>query len=256
MFGKKAIAISEETRAEAESADAAHASNKSDNKSAKKIEAVLIVYGRDDKGKAHASGFDKDNRQAAIKAAHLMGFKALAVEQPVIKDIAEGLPQGRLFDSGKAFVPFVKEGVCLALEGHAKQFPRDIRKLSESQIADLDQVEDLAPADNDKNIKASAPANSDNDQPAKSEPADDWMDIKVGTTVLAIDDPDDGWWEAKVTHAHKSGIGTNITTMLSLQWVAFPDEPSFVRRSNEVAYFPTGYGQVAPSDLQETGDAS
>ena len=53
MFGKQAIAISEQTRSEPET------TNNTDNKTAKQkgIEAALVVYGRDDKGKAHASSF-------------------------------------------------------------------------------------------------------------------------------------------------------------------------------------------------------
>jgi hypothetical protein len=233
---------------------------------AEKADAALIVVGRDDKRKAHAGRFDTDNRAAAIKAAHLMGFVALAVTKDAMRNIAEGLPEGRIFDSGKAFVPFVKEGVCLALEAHAKQFPRDVLQLSMNQIAELEAEaaeadgqdgsadaevgqddESQTPAtDSDETETKDASDNADAEPDAKSPPPAGRQDVTVGTTVLAVGDPDDGWWEAKVTQANKSGIGTNTITMLTLEWVDFPEEASFVRRANEVAYFHPAYGQHSP----------
>lgn len=245
------------------------------------LNTSIIVFGRDDKNKAHASRFGEANRAAAIKAAYLMGFRAMAISHDAIRNIAEDLPEGRLFDSGKGFVPFVREGACLALEGHAKQFPRDIREPSASQIETLkkemaeqsddsgkpdDKASNTDPVDDSKAGKNaggdnkgsdtsndSSASGSDHDTTtAKSEPFAGWLDISVGTIVLAVDDPEDGWWEAKVTHAHKSGIGKNIITMLTLEWVNFPDEATIIRRSNEVAYFAAGYGQDVPA----TDDAS
>lgn len=288
MFGRKAMAISKAGREGKGAVSSANSTadekdNSADAKPepAEKIDAALIVFGRDDKGKAHASRFGEDTRPAAMKAAYRMGFVALAVTKDAMRNIAEALPEGRVFESGKAFVPFVKEGTCLALEGHAKQFPRDVLELSPNQIAEID-AEQSADEDggdavdgenttsetsnaesNDEVAKASKGNDSgsgsdqddDTDANIKSDPPADWVDIKVGTTVLAVDDPDDGWWEAKVTHAHKSGIGTNTITMLTLEWVAYLDEPSFVRRANEVAYFPAGFGQNAPQ-ADNAGKAS
>jgi hypothetical protein len=47
-----------------------------------------------------------------------------------------------------------------------------------------------------------------------------------------------GGGRLKITHLHKSSIGTNTITMLMLEWVAYPNEPSFVRRANDVASQP------------------
>lgn len=303
MFGRKAIGISAKTRADAAAKDndPALGDDKDKDKSlndsggapSKDMDAALIVFGRDDKGKAHASRYSEADRIAAMKAAHLMGFKALAVTKDAIRHIADELPQGRLFDSGKAFVPFVKEGRCLALEAHAKQFPDDVLILSSEQIAEL-EAEDAAHKDNaneetggakekvkstignENEVVAAADQNTDHyrmvedelasidqsqtksnaqtdERPVKSAPPKDWMDVAVGTNVLAVDDPDDGWWEAKVTNAHKSGIGSNMITMLTLEWVLYPDEPSFVRRANEVAYFPASFGQTQPNEATVEG---
>jgi hypothetical protein len=218
----------------------------------KELNASVVVFGRDDKNKAHASRFGEANREAAIKAAHLMGFRVLAIAHDVIRNIAEDLPEGRVFDSGKGFVPFVREGACLALEGHAKQFPRDIRELSASQIEALQKEM----AEHSDERKAGKDDNAEAGIAHKSEPFAGWVDVSVGTIVLAVGDPDDGWWEARVTHAHKSGIGTNIITMLTLEWLNFPEDESFIRRSNEVAYFAAGYGQEEPANDDTANDTS
>jgi hypothetical protein len=85
-----------------------------------------------------------------MKAAHRMGFVALAVTKDAMRNIAEALPEGRVFESGKAFMAFVKEGMCLALEGHAKQFPRDVVELSASKIAEIEAEVKAAKEDADK----------------------------------------------------------------------------------------------------------
>lgn len=219
MFKKKSVAIAGDDapkdQAAAKQADAAD----------KAVVAALVVFGRDDGGKAHASRFGDDNKDAAIKAAHLMGFVALTVTDDTIRKIAADLPNGRVFESGKGFVPFVKEGVCAALEAHAKQFPDQVLTLSEAQI------EELANAEDDKAQNGDDEA--DNDEVTTL--PKDWLDIPARSRVIAIDDPADGWWEAKVTHSHLSGTGDQAVLMLTLEWIGFPDEPNFVRRAHQVA---------------------
>lgn len=214
------------------------------NSKTKVIDASLIVFGRDDKRKAHASRFGEDNRDAAMKAAYLMGFHTLAVTKPAMKNIAEGLPEGRVFESGKAFVPFVKEGTCLALEGHAKQFPRDVLELSTVTKAELDQLSARSEKETGTVTSGQTETSSndslDIDTPS-SYPAD-WQSIKAGDCVLAVDDPDDGWWEAKVIDANtNTGLGSNTIPLLTLNWVAFEGEPNFTRRANQVALFHPAY---------------
>lgn len=230
--------------------------------------AALVVFGRDDGGKAHASRFGESDQGAAIKAAHLMGFQALAVEQPAVRDIADGLPEGRVFESGKGFVPFVKSGHCIALEAHAKQFPADVRALSADQIKAL-EAETASQADEGAGgegsggpVSGSGAADATtNTIASEAHTPVDWTDFEVGSRVLAVDDPEDGWWEAVVTDVHTSGIKGNMITMLTLHWALWPDEPAIVRKATDVALFhPTGVNSEggadqAPSDTGDEGDA-
>jgi hypothetical protein len=73
--------------------------------------AALIVFGLDEAGKPHASSFGQADAELAEKAARLMGLRILRVETHEHREIAAKLPQGRVFESGKGFVPFVKAAV-------------------------------------------------------------------------------------------------------------------------------------------------
>ena len=69
---------------------------------------ALIVFGKDEAGKAHASVFDLKDFEAAQNAADAMGMDNMPLELNGHPDIVAKLPAGRVFESGKAFVPFVK----------------------------------------------------------------------------------------------------------------------------------------------------
>lgn len=270
MFNRKSIKIAPDDDTASTNATAkivGKVADKTDDASPQEP-AALVVFGRDDGGKAHASRFGESDQGAAIKAAHLMGFQALAVEQPAVRDIADGLPEGRVFESGKGFVPFVKSGHCIALEAHAKQFPADVRALSVDQIKAL-EAETASQTDEGAGGEGSGGPVSGLDSADATTNAIasgahtpvDWTDFEVGSRVLAVDDPEDGWWEAVVTDVHTSGIKGNMVTMLTLHWALWPDEPAIIRKAADVALFhPTGVNSEggadqAPSDTGDEGDA-
>src|SRR3954452_8640787 len=72
---------------------------------------ALVVFGRDNGGKPHASRFDASEAELAEKAAGLMGMQVLRPETGEQRALAAKLPRGRVFASGRAFVPFVKAAV-------------------------------------------------------------------------------------------------------------------------------------------------
>src|SRR3954465_15556414 len=71
-------------------------------------EPSLVVFGRDEAGKPHASWFDADSAELAVKAADLMNMRVLQVETEEQKDVARQLARGRVFATGRAFMPFVR----------------------------------------------------------------------------------------------------------------------------------------------------
>jgi hypothetical protein len=78
------------------------------NAKAVTTDRVLIVFARDEKNKPHASAFDQSKAELAVKAAGLMGMHTLRVETDEQRAIAIKVPKGRVFASGKAFVPFIR----------------------------------------------------------------------------------------------------------------------------------------------------
>ncbi|MBX5201029.1 hypothetical protein [Rhizobium sp. NZLR1] len=84
----------------------------------------VIVLGRDDNGKAHASFFPATDAQPASRAASLMGMLALPADNDAVRSLLPKLPKGKLFDSGKAFVPFVKQDLYKQIAAHLPEADR------------------------------------------------------------------------------------------------------------------------------------
>ena len=70
---------------------------------------IFVVLGIDMSDKPHASRFAERDAPFVLRAAELMGFHVIRVapENTEPHAIAERLPLGRIFASGRAFVPFV-----------------------------------------------------------------------------------------------------------------------------------------------------
>lgn len=134
---------------------------------------AFIMVGLDDKGKPHASWFAADHADAATAAAELMGMALIEVADDLAA-IATTLPQGKLFESGKAFVPFVKCSTYDLLAAHLSD---------EYLTAAAQRVDAAASADYANASKGEAP-------PRK---LFDWRKIAVGDVVLASDGPSEGW---------------------------------------------------------------
>jgi hypothetical protein len=167
---------------------------------------ATILLGLDDKHKRHASYFIEGEAERAAAAAQVMGMITLPVTDTELSDLALQLPRGKIFGSGKAFVPFVGE------------------KLFEQLSARLPDPTVL------KNLRAAAKAAEE--EAASSNAISptlpkDWDTLKVGDLVLATEGDQEGWWEAVV----KGIAGGN----LSLRWRDWPDEPPFMRRPEQVA---------------------
>ena len=69
---------------------------------------ILVVLGIDVDGKPHASRFEDRDAPFVERAAEVMGFQVVRVspDHP-LHAIADELPLGKIFASGRAFVPFV-----------------------------------------------------------------------------------------------------------------------------------------------------
>ncbi|TRD03776.1 hypothetical protein FJV76_14135 [Mesorhizobium sp. WSM4303] len=179
---------------------------------------ALIVLGLDDGGKAHASWFGEAEVGVAEKAAGMMGMAALPVADAYeLKGLADKLPQGRVFESGRAFVPFVKRTLYDAIATHLPpgyQFP-------------VRAADDRPPT---KPKKKASPADAPESGPKRPEPSrpTDWDKIEVGSLVLATMGAFQGWYEATVTKISPEGVYT-------LRWRDWLEEPAFTRKLTKLA---------------------
>lgn len=182
--------------------------------------AALIVLGRDNTGKPHASWFDDGDASLATKAAGLMGMAAVPVTNDELRGLARQLPEGRVFASGRAFVPFVKGSLFDQLAKHAPDpLPKPINTTA---------PETPASKSDDKPATAGVKGATQTATIPKPMPAQDWDQIKTGRVVLAIEGPDEGWWPAVI--AEDKG-----DDLFMLRWRDWPDEPPILRRRHNLA---------------------
>ena len=165
----------------------------------------IVVFGKDDAGKPHASMFARENAELAMKAARLMGMQVMRPLSKAARELAAKLPKGKVFASGRGFVPFVR------------------LKLYEALLMSHADPENQVPAD------ANEAANSaeSSDASPSTEPLSN--DLQEGALVLAPAGPDEGWWEAVVVKVKGD--------LLTHRWRDFPDDPPFARRRNQIALF-------------------
>lgn len=177
---------------------------------------ALVLFGLDERGKAHGAWFARETVEAAVAAGETMGMFSLPVEDDAVRSLAGQLPQGKIFPSGKAFVPFVKASFYDALMAHLPESERDRAR---------QPVQASGGKDASRTEAAGAGAGTATVQRDKPE---DWSKIKVGSLVLASDGEGDGWYEADVVEVLPE-------EKFKLRWYEWPDLPDFVRPVTDIA---------------------
>ncbi|MGT2444771.1 hypothetical protein ACU4I5_20295 [Ensifer adhaerens] len=173
-----------------------------------------IMVGLDDQGKPHASWFAEDDGDAAAVAADLMDMALIGVSNEELAAIAKVLPRGKLFDSGKAFVPFVKRTTYDQL---AMYLDDDYLNATAARVEAAAVAASAAAEDYAKASKGEAPAR----QP------EDWSKLLVGDLVLARETAEEGWFEALIVEA--------TDDRFRLRWYDWPELPSFTRALTDIA---------------------
>jgi hypothetical protein len=182
------------------------------------LPAALVLFGLDERGKAHGAWFARESAEAAVLAAETMGMFSLPVEDDAVHLLAGKLPRGKIFPSGKAFVPFVKASFYVELMAH---LPESERGRARQPVQASGEKE----ASRTEAASAGAGAAAATVQRDKPE---DWSKIKVGSLVLASDGPGDGWYEADVVEVLPDD-------KFKLRWYQWPDLPDFLRPVTDIA---------------------
>src|SRR5437868_7553216 len=140
---------------------------------------ILVVLGIDMDGKPHASRFAEHDAPLVQRAAELMGFHVVRVppDKTELHGVAKGLPLGKIFATGRAFVPFVRRSafdkLATLVEGGVT--------IEERAASGVDPVYPLADMFTTEAVNTADRL---------------WAKIEVGTVVLD-EHPDSyapGWW--------------------------------------------------------------
>jgi hypothetical protein len=159
----------------------------------------------------------------AEKAAGLMKMKILRLTNDEQKTLAGRLPQGRVFESGKAFVPFVNRTLYAQLAAMGGEVPE----------IDPALVEAALNADAAKRSKGGSKEALPEGPKAD---AGSWAYLAVGSLVLANETPGEGWYEAVVKEVKAEGL-------YLLTWRDWPHEAAFVRKAPHIALLHPGHSK-------------
>jgi hypothetical protein len=146
-----------------------------------------------------------------------MGMATLPVVGEELETMAGTLPKGKLYASGRAFIPFVKGDLYEKL--HDRLPKKDREALAETNALRRAAAEAVAAA---------------NAEPEIFTLPDDWTKITAGNLVLSYDVDSEAWYESYV-------VETKGADSLVLRWRGWPDLPNFVRNRNRIALLHPAY---------------
>ncbi|MHC2017700.1 hypothetical protein [Methylobacterium sp. CM6247] len=188
----------------------------------------VILFGRDERHRPHASRFAAGDKANAERAAGLMGMNVLEISDDTHHSLAAGLPQGRLFESGKAFVPFVK----------AEVFDRLVAAAGLPDVAPPVRASGKATGAPPSSGGGASGASGAGAPGGRFKAPADWPEIERGCLVLACEGPQEGWFEAIIMY-------TKADDAFELQWRDWPDNPLITRHRSELGLLPPGAVQGA-----------
>ncbi len=158
----------------------------------------LIVLGLN-QGKPRGAKFLASQADLVAKAAKAMTLTVGKAEGADLIDLAKKLPNGRLYATGRGFVPSIG------------------RSLYDKLVEQLKLAGQLVPETNGPTAV---------EQPAAELPTT-WDEIAVGHLVIAHESAIEGWWEAIVL--------ARDGDMLTLKWRDYPQQGHVIRHVAAVA---------------------
>lgn len=188
---------------------------KQQDKKATSTPDKFFVFGLDDKSKPRGARFAEFNERALNFALDLK-LTGIHPASPALTEIGMKLPPGRLYSSGKAFIPNIRRDLverleaALAAAGDESQMHKPAA-LPEGQ-SDETMVRTVSP------ITSGLPRS--------------WESVGVGHVVLIHESPTDGWWEATVE--------AKDLEILTLRFRDYPRQPRFQRHISQVALINPG----------------
>lgn len=193
---------------------------KSDKKAPATVDP-LFVLGLDENEKPRGARF-AELKDKTVSAAMDLNCRILIGQPDSVSEIAMKLPVGRIYASGKAFIPNIRrdlyDKISEAARIAAEKSDAEIEAGAAERSAEIKSVIDQADA---------ALAEARCVSPVTSGLPRSWETIGVGHMVLVHESPTDGWWEATVLKREDD--------ILTLRFRDYPKQPTFIRHINTVA---------------------
>lgn len=177
---------------------------------------ALVVITKDAAGVARGSWFASCDAKVARASAKANGLIAVPVKGAELVALANRVPKGRIFDSGKLFMPRIQGEVFTKLEGHAPA------QSKAPKLALVSSAETKNEGSGDKQATSSSASAIEGKLPS------DWSKLGVGSLVLARDVEEESFYLAVI-------IGKAGPTSFTLKWRDYPDEPNFQRQVSDIA---------------------
>jgi hypothetical protein len=171
--------------------------------------AELIVLGRDESGKPRAARFPAGHDNLVAKAAKAMNLTVCKPVDNEMAELAKKLPPGRLYSTGRGFVPSVGQSLYGKIVEQLKLAGQPVPGEPDEPNGDQSGAAPAAPG---------LPIS--------------WDDIAVGHLVIAHENAIEGWWEAIVL--------ARDGDMLTLKWRDYPQQANVVRHLGAVALLKSG----------------
>jgi hypothetical protein len=175
----------------------------------------FFVFGLDNEDKPRGARFAEFNERA-LRYALELNLTGIHPASPAFTEIGMKLPSGRLYSSGKAFIPNIR---------------RDLVEKLGAALA--------APGDESQTYKPAAPPEGQSNEitvrtisPITSGLPRSWESVGAGHVVLIHESPADGWWEATVENRDAE--------ILTLRFRDYPRQPKFQRHISQVALINPG----------------
>ena len=165
---------------------------------------ITVLFGTDEHGKPRAAYFEAVDSDLMTRAAAAMKLQLLRPITASEIELAKKLPVGRIHANGTGFVPPIRSDLYSALQLAAAESPQQSGP-TVSTVAPSRVVARRAPVHLPKN----------------------WESIEVGDLVIALENMNEGWWEAIVMAIDKD--------MLTLKWRDYPSFPRFSLHRTAVA---------------------
>ena len=181
----------------------------------------FFVFGIDDKGKPRGARFAEFNERALNFVLDLM-LTGVYPASAAFTEIAMKLPPGRLYSSGKAFIPNIRRDLVEKLSG-VLATPDDGSQKYKLLYPPGQTPEDEGLPQGDK-VRTVSPITSGLPR--------SWDCIQAGHVVLVHESPSDGWWEATVQEREEE--------ILTLKFRDYPKQPKFQRHISQVALINPG----------------